>query len=583
MPTQPWEHDIRPIHAILRALEEGGVRYVVGMPGGLTSAIWRALYDHPDIRGILVREESIGMTMAEAYGRMTGEPIAVMGQGEWIAGNAGQGSLEAALGSSPIVILTEMSDGGTFSHHAPYQAGTGDYGTWSAQQALAGVTKRVMVSHTPAQAVQQTQLALKHAVTGQPGPVAVLFRSTALDGYVRPREAPRIYPTTSYLPKTPRCVDEQKLTEAIGLLTSASRPIIIAGNGVRLAHARESLLALARELDAPVATTSSGKGVFPESDPLGVGVMGIHGWPSANTAIAQSDLVLAIGTKLGSSDTMHGNASLLDPSRQTMIQVDIEPLNAGWTHPVDVALIGDADYVITRLCEEIRRHGPVSRATAARDRAAAARAFRASRELAIPEEVEGLLNSRQIIAVINDVVPPNTVITADAGENRLFMMHWYETQPGGEYLQPAAGGGMGYAVPAAMGAKLANPSRPVLAVCGDGGFSMGLHALMSAVEENLPIGVVVMNNSALGWVKHGMGRKPFATDFNDYDLAAIARTLGCEARRVTSETELRDALAGVEGSTRPFVIDIKTSLATSFQDIIQRPEEYEATAADTVV
>ena len=147
------------------------------MPGGYTGPIFSGLHGHPTIRTIQVREESIGATMAEAYGRLTGQPLVVMGQGEWIAGNAGQGFLEALLGSSPIVILTEMSDGGALSHHAPYQSGTGDYGTWDARGALAGVTKRVMVSHDPAQAVQHAQLALKHALTGEPGPVAVIFHS----------------------------------------------------------------------------------------------------------------------------------------------------------------------------------------------------------------------------------------------------------------------------------------------------------------------------------------------------------------------------------------------------------------------
>ena len=121
----------RPVsEAIITALAEGGVRYVLGMPGGLTGPLWRALHGHPIVRAIQVREESIGALMAEAYGRFTGQPAVVMGQGEWIAGNAGQGYMEALLGSSPVVILTEMSDGGSLSHHAPYQSGTGDYGTW---------------------------------------------------------------------------------------------------------------------------------------------------------------------------------------------------------------------------------------------------------------------------------------------------------------------------------------------------------------------------------------------------------------------------------------------------------------------
>ena len=337
--------------AVITALAEGGVRYVLGMPGGLTGPLWRAMYRHPVIRAIQVREESIGALMAEAYGRFTGQPAVVMGQGEWIAGNAGQGYLEALLGSSPLVILTEMSDGASLSHHAPYQSGTGDYGTWDARRALAGVTKRVMVSHSPTQAVQHTQLALKHALTGQPGPVAVIYHSSALQGRVGPTSVPRIYPTDAYLPAPSRSIDQEALDAAARTVRAAARPVIVAGNGVRLARAQSSLARLAQTIDAPVATTASGKGVFPERDPLAVGVIGPFGWSSANRVVGAADVVLAIGTKLGPSDTLNEHSALLDPARQIMIQIDIEPLNAAWTFPIDHVLLGDAGFVMDRLSE----------------------------------------------------------------------------------------------------------------------------------------------------------------------------------------------------------------------------------------
>ena len=135
MTTTPLDTELRVSDAIVWALEDAGVRFVLGMPGGYTGSIYSALHGHPTIRVIQVREEAIGSAMAEAYGRLTGRPLVVMGQGEWIAGNAGQGFLEAMLGCSPVVILTEMSDGGAFSHHAPYQSGTADYGTWDARGA----------------------------------------------------------------------------------------------------------------------------------------------------------------------------------------------------------------------------------------------------------------------------------------------------------------------------------------------------------------------------------------------------------------------------------------------------------------
>src|SRR3954452_15396132 len=215
MTTPAIEGERRVADAIVQVLDEAGVEFVLGMPGGYTGPLFSSLHEHPRIRTIQVREESIGSTMAEAYGRLRGRPLVVMGQGEWIAGNAGQGFLEALLGSSPLVILTEMSDGGALSHHAPYQSGSGDYGSWDTRTTLQGVTKRVMVSTTPGQAVQHTQLAFKHALTGEPGPVAVIFHSSSLRGRVGPDSKPRIYPTAAYLPRPSDAVDNDALRGAV--------------------------------------------------------------------------------------------------------------------------------------------------------------------------------------------------------------------------------------------------------------------------------------------------------------------------------------------------------------------------------
>ena len=189
-----------------------------------------------------------------------------------------------------------------------------------------------------------------------------------------------------------------------------------------------------------------------------------------------------------------------------------------------------------------------------------------------PPDVDVLpLNPERTISLIGEAFADDGVIACDAGENRLFMMQWYRTKRNGEYLQPAAGGGMGYAVPAAMAAKLAAPARSALAVCGDGGFAMSIHALMTAVQEHLPIGVVVLNDGALGWVLHGMGEKAVAAHFAEFDHAEIARSLGCEGIRIGGPDALRDALKRLDETTVPVVIDVPTSLATSFKDVAQQP------------
>jgi acetolactate synthase-1/2/3 large subunit len=308
--------------------------------------------------------------------------------------------------------------------------------------------------------------------------------------------------------------------------------------------------------------------VYDETEPLAGGVMGSFGWPSANELVGGADVVLAVGTKLGPHDTADEHRDLLDPSRQTLIQIDIEPLNAAWTFPADHVLVADARVALDRLR---------GAAAATERRGAAAGASRVAEALARHDELGAAefrddampLAPQRTIHILHELFPDDATVCCDAGENRLFMMHWYRSKTPGRYLQPAAGGGMGYAVPAAMAAKLAHPDRPALAVCGDGGFAMSIHALMTAVQERLPIGVLVLNNGALGWVLDGMGEKAVAAGFDPFDHAAIAAALGCDSVRVESASDLRDAIKAFADATRPFVIDVPTSLATSFREVTQ--------------
>jgi len=177
------------------------------------------------------------------------------------------------------------------------------------------------------------------------------------------------------------------------------------------------------------------------------------------------------------------------------------------------------------------------------------------------------VDPRRLIKELHHAIPDDGVITSDAGENRLFMMHHYQTKGTQEYLQPSAVGGMGYAIPAALAAKLVHPERTAVAVCGDGGFGIGMNGLMTAREENIPIVVVVFNNGMLGWVRHGQGDRPVASQFAAYDHAAIARAMGCEGIRVERPEDLPSALAGAITSGRPTVVDVVTSSEYTFKDV----------------
>ena len=258
--------------------------------------------------------------------------------------------------------------------------------------------------------------------------------------------------------------------------------------------------------------------MFDETDARAAGVMGPFGWPSANEVVGGADVVLAVGTKLGPHDTADETTDLLDPSRQTLIQIDIEPLNAaGRTRPTTSSSATPASS-LARLADAVGAGRPAGeRRPTGPPRPSVATTSSAHRSS--PATTLPLLPQR-VISVLHEAFPDDATVSCDAGENRLFMMHWYRSKSPGRYLQPAAGGGMGYAVPAAMAAKLALPDRPSLAVCGDGGFAMSIHALMTAVQEDIPIGVLVLNNGALGWVLHGMGEKAVAAGFDPFDHAA---------------------------------------------------------------
>src|SRR5262252_10297407 len=200
---------------VARVLAEAGIEYVFGISGGHTGRIIAGLSQHQNqIRTVLVREESLAGVMAEIYGRLTRKPGVMIGQGPWVLGNGLIGTLEAHLSSSPMLLLTDFSDAPHFQLHAPYQQATGDYGSWDARRAFGGVTKQVMQAQEPLAAVQATQLAIKHALSGQMGLVAILFSHDALAGNVGPDAAPALYPTRYYLPPDPPPADPRDIEAA---------------------------------------------------------------------------------------------------------------------------------------------------------------------------------------------------------------------------------------------------------------------------------------------------------------------------------------------------------------------------------
>jgi acetolactate synthase I/II/III large subunit len=553
------EVEISVPEAVVDVLIEAGIDTVFGMPGGLMMHLYDALHDHPsEIRAVLVRQESIGTIMADVYGRLTGRPGVATGQGAWMLGSASTGTLEGFLSGSPMLILTEMTDGSPYSHHAPYQSGTGEWGSWDARTSFSGITKRTMVVTDGPQAVHAAQIAIKHAMSGQPGPVAILFHSRALASRVGPDAAPRLYATGAYLP-TKQGAGPEAISEAARLIAGA-RTVAIAGNGVWLSHAFGQLQAFAEATGIPVATTAKGKSALPETHPLALGVMGPFGTAVANDVIADAEVILAIGTKLGASDTANENPDLIDPTHQRIVQIDVEPLHASWTYPAH-QVVGDAGLVLDQLRVALEAEPAAKGPELVKQKREQLGFFD---DPALTSESTPILPQRAI-AELQKAVTAETIVTCDAGENRIFMTHFFQSKSAGSFIQPAGVGGMGYAVPAALGAKVVRPDSPVVAVCGDGGFGMSFAALMTSIEERIPIVVVVFNNSSLGWVKHEQRDRVIAADLTPFDHAAIARAMGCNGVRVEDPAELGGVLdSAIADASKTTVVDVITSPGETF-------------------
>lgn len=555
--------------AVVQVLEEADVEYVFGVPGGYMMKLYDSLANS-SIKPILTRHEQIASIMAEVYGRLTGKPGIFTSQGAWAVSNGLMGAVEAIQGSSPMVMLTDMTDNAPYSHHGSYQTGTGEYGSYDVKKAVEAATKYSTVVHMPEQAVQSVQLALKHALDGNPGPSAVVFHSSAINGTVKPNGSPVIYHTKHYLLDQTQTPHRDELMKALHTLKEAKNPFIIAGNGVKVSNAFQELENLAELLGAPVGTTTMGKSALRETHPQSVGVIGNWGTPVGNKILSEADVLLVVGSKLAPTDTCNHHRQLIDPQRQTIIQIDIESKHASWTFPVDQAIIGDAKRVLREMIRLLENEIEIDRNKLEK---------RIERIAQLKEDLEYIfvdesyadarpIKPQRALKEIYEAIDENTMITLDAGENRVYTIRHFKSKVSGSVILPGSAGGMGYAIPSALAAKLVYPDKNVLAIAGDGGFSMTMNGLITAVEHDLPIVTVIFNNSSLGWVKNAQGKKKVASEFMDIDYGKIGAAMGCLGYTIDDPNDIKGALTEAFHSNKPAVLDIKTTDEESYHKVM---------------
>jgi acetolactate synthase-1/2/3 large subunit len=547
--------------AVVQTLLDCGIDTAFTLPGLGITWMLDEFHDRKDkIRVVLTRSEQIASVMAQVYGKLTGRPGVLMGQGPWINTTGGFGILEGYFSGSPMVVLTETSCYDGFGQYGVYQTMTGDYGAADVRTTLRTMTKFVTYATEPEEAVYGVQLACKHASLPRQGPAAVVLKTPIIRRELPENPRARLYATEGYLRYTPARPDPQAIEQLAGWLAAAKAPVIVAGNGLQNERSRELLARVAQGAGIGVATSYNGKGVIDETSPVSVGMLGTWGTRSANDSLAAADLVVVLGASLGPDYTGFRNPEWMRPGDQRIVHVDVDPRNAGWVVPVDLAITADAADVLAALAD--RDLGAAKRkqrleGIATRNRAAG------YGTVPDTQSAPGTLHLADIVRGLDRFLTPDDMLTLDAGSNRIWATNSLRVRTPGQLVVPGGIGGMGWGLPAAAATKLVHPGRNVVSLIGDGGFAMTMPALMTCVQEALPITVVVANNRGLGMVRDNQKGKTLASNFGEFDFARIAEGMGCRGVHVDRADALVDALTEGRKSDRPTVIDVAVDPAAS--------------------
>ncbi|WP_207454773.1 acetolactate synthase large subunit [Desertivibrio insolitus] len=542
--------------AILRSLEKLGVKDVFGLPGGAIIPFYDELMASTTIRHILVRHEQGGGHAAEGYATASGGVgvvIATSGPG---ATNLVTAIADAHMDSVPLLVIT----GQVFSTLM---------GTDAFQEVdIVGITMPITKHSflvTRAEDVPSTLAAAYHvASTGRPGPVLVDITKDAQQG-----RAPFVWPTKLDLPgyRPVTKAHGKQIQAAAQLLAEAERPVLYVGGGIIRSGASAELLAFAEASGAPVVTTLMARGAFPDSHPQHLGMPGMHGTVPAVLGIQESDLLISLGARF--DDRVTGKVSEFAPNAK-IVHVDIDPAEISKIRVADVPIVGDAKEVLTDL---IAAYGQAS-AGGRSDIGPWWKRLNTLREnfpLGYTEPEDGLLAPQAIIKRIGELTGPEGVYASGVGQHQMWAAQFIKYERPNSWLNSGGAGTMGYAVPAAMGAKVAEPQRTVWAIDGDGCFQMTNQELATCTINDIPIKVAVINNSSLGMVRQWQtlfyeSRHSF-TDLETGhetrmipDFVKLADAYGALGIRVTRPEEVDPAIKlALETNDRPVVIDFVVS------------------------
>ncbi|MCB2215715.1 MAG: thiamine pyrophosphate-binding protein [Desulfobulbaceae bacterium] len=542
---------------MVETLIELGVTQAFTLPGlGITWSL-PAFYDQRDkINLVLARSEQVASIMAQVTGRLTGKPGVLLAQGPWAATTGSFGILEAYFSGSPMLTITDTSCYGGLGQYGVYQTMTGDYGGADIKNTLDTITKYCTYATTPEEVIFGTQMAYKHASLPRQGPTAVIMKTSVIRSEFPENSSNKIYKSEGYLRNIPAVPDPTAIQDIAKLMSQADRPVIVAGNGVVTTRSGPALQEFAEKYGIGVVTSYNAKGCIDEKSLICGGMLGTWGNVTANRLLKAADLVVILGASMGPDYTRMRDSDMIRPNDQTLVQVDIDPRNAGWVYPVDLAVTADVGHVIEALSKM--------------DMAAPNKEKRLDHIAALKKETfydepksytasPGTVHLSEIVDSIQSFIGAKDVITLDAGTNRIWHTNRLRIRHPGSLVVPGGIGGMGWGGPAAAAAKLVFPGKRVTAICGDGGFIMTMDVLATCSQHKIPVTFVVCNNSGLGMVRDNMGEKRLCVDFGTVNYADVAKGLGAWSQRVETANDLLDALvAAHQYGEGPSLIEVIT-------------------------
>ena len=495
---------------------DAGIEYAFAMPGGSNTFMLDPLFDRQDkITTTLVRNEQCASGMADMIGRLTNKPAAIIAQGAWLGSSAGLGIMEAYMAGSPMLILAEFSDYGGLVQHMPYQCMSGEYGAVDLPSIFKGMTKYTTVAHSPSEYIHGVQLAIKHATTGKPGPAAVIARWNVVTSEVdTDLITPPLYSVKGRLNIKRPCLSAADADKIAEMLIDAKDPLLVAGRGIQAGEAFDELRQLAEMLGIPIATSFMGKGAIAETHDLAIGLTGNFGQRCANTKITEADVILAVGTGLAPENNKMLAPDWINPNKQKLIQIDIEPLNVGFTYPVTFGATSDAKMGLKMIMQAIQDRKPTidvaSRIENIKKIKVEANYFT---DPAFTSD-DAPIAPERVVKDLNDTVTEDDIIVLDGGNNKIWMGKYFQCKKAGQMMIPGGVTPVGWSVTASLAAQIHNPDRNVIAVLGDGGMMMQSYGLEMARQYKLPVTYVVMNNSALGNVMDFMpDDRRFCTEY----------------------------------------------------------------------